>query len=306
MRADDPQDGNVGEAAMSDPGAAASTVQSLTAACRLPRLETRMLLEQALRRPRAWLLAHDDEPLPEAAVQLFLAWVRRRETGEPMAYLLGEREFMGWMFEVTPDVLIPRPDTETLVETALDIIRDLPRARVLDLGTGSGAIAISLALARPDAAVHASDASSAALAVARRNGERLGADVRWRQGNWYAALADVEPGFDLIVSNPPYIAGEDPHLTQGDLRFEPVTALTDGADGLQDLRAIVQGAGAWLRPGGWLWLEHGWDQAPAVRALLQTHGFAGVSSRCDLAGIERISGGRLQGLRDFGDNTQAA
>ncbi|MEQ4617230.1 MAG: peptide chain release factor N(5)-glutamine methyltransferase [Corticimicrobacter sp.] len=270
-----------------------STVRSLTASCRLPRLETRMLLEQALRRPRAWLLAHDDEPLPEAAVQLFLGWVRRREAGEPMAYLLGEREFMGWVFEVTPDVLIPRPDTETLVETALDIIRDRSGVRVLDMGTGSGAIAISLALACPGAVVHASDASNAALAVARRNGERLGAAVQWRQGDWYAALADVEPGFDLIVSNPPYIACEDPHLVLGDLRFEPATALTDGADGLRDLCAIVQGAGAWLRPGGWLWLEHGWDQAPAVRALLQAHGFAEVSSRCDLAGTERISGGRL-------------
>lgn len=269
-----------------------STVRSLTAACRLPRLETRMLLEQALRRPRAWLLAHDDEPLPEAAVQLFLGWVRRREAGEPMAYLLGEREFMGWMFEVTPDVLIPRPDTETLVATALDIIRDRPAVRVLDLGTGSGAIAISLALMCPDAVVHASDASRAALAVARRNGERLNAAVQWHQGDWYAALADVEPGFDLIVSNPPYIAREDPHLVQGDLRFEPAEALTDGADGLQDLREIVQGAGAWLKPGGWLWLEHGWDQAQAVRALLLAHGFADVSSQRDLAGIERISGGR--------------
>jgi len=269
-----------------------STVRSLTAACRLPRLETRMLLEQALRRPRAWLLAHDDESLPEAAVQLFLEWVRRREAGEPMAYLLGEREFMGWMFEVTPDVLIPRPDTETLVATALDIIRDRPAVRVLDLGTGSGAIAISLALMCPDAVVHASDASHAALAVARRNGERLNAAVQWHQGDWYAALADVEPGFDLIVSNPPYIASEDPHLAQGDLRFEPTTALTDGADGLQALRAIAQGAGAWLKPGGWLWLEHGWDQAQAVRALLLTYGFTEVGSRCDLAGIERISGGR--------------
>jgi len=269
-----------------------NTARDLSAASGLPRLESRMLLEHVLGVPRAWLLAHDTDPLDPAACRRFEHLARLRRDGHPMAYLVGRREFMGHDFEVTPDVLIPRPETELLVETARECLRHRPRAAVLDLGTGSGAIAVSLALALPAAAVRATDASAAALAVARRNAERLGARVAFSQGDWYDAL---EPGqrFDLIVSNPPYVAAGDPHLSRGDLRFEPSAALTDGGDGLAALRAIIAGAPRWLAPGGSLWLEHGWDQAAAVRAGLAAAGFSGVASRRDLAGTERISGGSL-------------
>ncbi|ARP96804.1 peptide chain release factor N(5)-glutamine methyltransferase [Bordetella genomosp. 13] len=259
---------------------------------RLPRLEARMLLEHALHKPRAWLLAHDTDPAPAAAAQAYRTLIERRLAGEPMAYLLGEREFMGHMLRVTPDVLIPRPDTELLVETALEMLSGRPGAALLDLGTGSGAIAVSIALARPRCEVSATDASAAALAVAADNANRLGARVRLLQGDWFDALPAGER-FDVIVSNPPYICSTDPHLQQGDLRHEPRGALTDGADGLRDLARIAADAPRWLRPGGALWLEHGWDQAEAVRSLLQQAGFTGVASRRDLAGIERISGGYL-------------
>jgi len=269
-----------------------NTVRDLAAASGLPRLEARMLLEHALGVSRTWLLAHDTDPLPAGACRDFERLAGRRRAGEPMAYLVGRREFMGRDFAVTPDVLIPRPETELLVETALDLAAASPGVRILDLGTGSGAIAVSLALALPRAEIWATDASAPALEVARANAQRLGARLRLRQGDWYAALP---PGlrFDLVVSNPPYIAAGDPHLEQGDLRFEPATALTDGADGLAAVRAIVADAPGRLVPGGALWLEHGWDQAEAVRACLAAAGFGGVASRRDLAGIERISGGAL-------------
>jgi len=258
----------------------------------LPRLEARMLLEHVLRQPRAWLLAHDTDAMPAAAETAYRALAARRRAGEPMAYLLGEREFMGHVFRVTPDVLIPRPDTELLAETAIALLADRAGGAMVDLGTGSGAIAVSVALACPQADVSATDCSPAALAVAAGNAARLGARVRTLHGDWYGALPPGER-YDLIVSNPPYIASGDPHLGQGDLRHEPRGALTDGADGLSALARIVQGAPARLRPGGALWLEHGWDQAQAVRGLLARAGFRGVESRRDLAGIERISGGNL-------------
>ena len=271
-------------------------VKTLLADARLPRLEVRMLLEHVLQKPRAWLLAHDTDPLPAAAQQAYEDLARRRLAGEPMAYLVGRREFMGHLFRVTPDVLIPRPDTEVLVETALQCLEGQSAPAVLDLGTGSGAIAISIALARRDARVMASDLSPAALAVAAGNAWELAASVRFVEGSWFDAVPAGE-GFELIVSNPPYVASDDPHLRQGDVRFEPRGALTDSADGLGDLARIAQGAGARLKPGGALWMEHGWDQAEAVRGLLQAAGFEDVASRRDLAGIERISGGRWPGRR---------
>ncbi|GAA0512045.1 MULTISPECIES: peptide chain release factor N(5)-glutamine methyltransferase [Pigmentiphaga] len=272
-----------------------ATARELIAGSGLPLLEARMLLERALGVGRAWLIAHDDEALPDDRAAVFRDWARRRGNGEPMAYLLGEREFMGHDFQVSPAVLIPRPETELLVETALEHLRGRATPRVLDLGTGSGAIAVSIALARPDAAVQATDLSAEALAVAAANASRLGAAVTFARGDWYGALngAAPAPTYDVIVSNPPYIAAADPHLSQGDLRHEPPLALTDRADGLEALRAIVRGAPAWLRPGGALWMEHGWDQAARVRDLLHAAGFAHVESRRDLAGIERISGGYL-------------
>jgi release factor glutamine methyltransferase len=266
-------------------------LNSLLADTRLPRLEVRMLLEHVLGKPRAWLLAHDTDPLEPQVAAAYEALLARRVAGEPMAYLLGHREFMGHRFRVTPDVLIPRPDTEVLVETALECVAGVAGPAVLDLGTGSGAIAISIALARRDARVMASDVSAAALAVAAGNAWELTASVRFVEGSWYEAVPEGE-GFDLIVSNPPYVASDDPHLDQGDLRFEPRGALTDGAGGLEDLGHIVAGAGRHLKPGGALWMEHGWDQAQAVRDLLAAAGFEDVRSCQDLAGIERISGGR--------------
>lgn len=270
----------------------APQIKSLLLDSRLPRLEVRMLLEHVLSKPRAWLLAHDTDPLAPEVAAAYEALAQRRLAGEPMAYLLGHREFMGHRFRVTPDVLIPRPDTEVLVETGLECIDGVTGPMVLDLGTGSGAIAVSIALARRDAWVMASDVSAAALAVAAGNAWDLTAAVRFVEGSWYDAVPTGE-GFDLIVSNPPYVASDDPHLDQGDVRFEPRGALTDGAGGLDDLARIVQGARAHLKSGGSLWMEHGWDQAEQVRDMLRQAGFADVHSRQDLAGIERISGGRL-------------
>jgi release factor glutamine methyltransferase len=258
----------------------------------LPRLEARMLLEHVLEKPRSWILAHDTDPLPPAAVRAFTVLAARRAAGEPMAYLLGEREFMGHSFKVGPDVLIPRPETELLVEAALEWMAGFESLAVLDLGTGSGAIAISIALARPDAAVLATDRSLKALKVAAENALSLGAKLHFAGGDWYGALT-ADQKFDVIVSNPPYIRRQDPHLEKGDLRFEPRAALTDEADGLDALRTIIAGAPGHLKPGGVLWVEHGWDQAAAVRGLLTDAGLRGVDSRRDLAGIERISGGYL-------------
>ncbi len=255
------------------------------------RLEAQILLCHVIQQPRAYLAAHDRDPLPPDQAAVFDALLQRRLQGEPIAYILGEREFYSLAFKVTPAVLIPRPETELLVELALERLPAGRSVRVLDLGTGSGAVAVTLALYRPKTEVVAVDQSVAALEVARENAQRLGAgNLRLIQSDWFSAL-DGEK-FDLIVSNPPYIAAADPHLTQGDVRFEPPAALASGVDGLEDIRTIIRGASAHLKPGGWLLFEHGYDQAAACRELLTQAGFEQVASAADLAGIARVSYGR--------------
>ncbi|SDZ70913.1 [protein release factor]-glutamine N5-methyltransferase [Variovorax sp. YR266] len=269
-----------------------STVaQALTAAVALgiDRLDAQLLLLHALGRAphdRAWLLAHDTDAMPDAAWSALAAQLSRRRTGEPVAYLLGEKEFHGLNLQVDARVLVPRPDTETLVEWTLQCLEGHAAPRALDLGTGSGAIALALQHARPDAQVDAVDASADALTVAQANARRLGLPVRFTQANW---LDGAGSGYTVIASNPPYIAAGDPHLPA--LRHEPSSALVAGADGLDDIRQIVQNAPTHLAEGGWLLLEHGHDQAAAVRQLLAARGFAEVQSRDDLAGIQRCSGG---------------
>jgi len=267
------------------------TIAQLMAQSGLPPLEARMLLERVLGKSRAWLTAHADEAPRAEAEQAFAALAGRRRQGEPMAYILGEREFYGLEFQVTPAVLIPRPETELLVELALKRVPENEAARVLDLGTGSGAIAVALAKARPQAQLTAVDVDYSALGVARENARRHRVRVRFFCGDWLGAL----PGetFDLIVSNPPYVAAGDPHLVMGDVRFEPQRALLGGADGLDCIRAIAAKAGAHLRPGAWLLFEHGYDQAEACRALLEAEGYLEVQSWPDLAGIPRVSGGLI-------------
>jgi release factor glutamine methyltransferase len=259
----------------------------------LDRLDAQLLLLFALDRPahdRAWLLTHDTDTLSPTVQAAFAASVGRRMTGEPLAYITGHKEFFGLILQVSADVLVPRPDTETLVEWALDVLQPTPGASALDLGTGSGAIALALKDTRPDLHLSAIDYSEAALAVARGNAQRLQLDVQFQQGSW---LDTVQGQFHAIVSNPPYIAAHDDHLAA--LTHEPLQALASGDDGLNDIRTIVQQAPAHLRAGGWLLLEHGYDQAPAVRALLTNAGFQKVQSRQDLSGIERCSGGQAPG-----------
>lgn len=280
----------------SDSATPAATASGLLRASPLPALEARVLLAHVLGWRRTELITRGDEPLGAAAVANYRALEARRAAGAPIAQIVGAREFYGLTFEVTPQVLIPRPETELLVETVLAAIEPIPYARVLDLGTGSGAIAIAIASVRPDARVQAVDRSPEALAVAARNAGRLldrarpGGALQWLQSDWYAALAPSST-FDVIVSNPPYIAAGDPHLDAGDLRFEPRGALTDEADGLSAIRAIVAGSGPFLAPRGHLWIEHGYDQASRVRAILTAAGFVQVASLPDLAGIERATGG---------------
>jgi release factor glutamine methyltransferase len=270
------------------PGTPIAAVQ---AGLPLDPLENRILLCHATGLTRVQLITQGDRPLaPDEAARLD-DLVARRLRGEPIAYIVGRREFFGLDFQVGPAVLIPRPDTELIVELALE---RLPQQspRLLDMGTGSGAIAVAVAHTRPDAAVTALDVSLDALAVARANAAANGARVRFLHSSWFDAL-DAGATFDVIASNPPYIAAGDDHLAQGDLRFEPVGALTDHADGLSALRTIIAGSPRHLVPGGWLLLEHGYDQAAAVRALLADAGFTEVQSWRDLAGIERVSGARL-------------
>jgi len=266
----------------------------------LDRLDAQLLLLHVLGQPptrRGWLLAHDTDLLPDAHAATLNQLLQRRLAGEPLAYLTGYKEFFGLDLQVDARVLVPRPDTETLVHWALDVLalpsgaaRAQQPARVLDLGTGSGAIALALKASLPTVHVVAVDLSADALAVAQSNAQRLQLDLRLGQGAWFAGLPDVSTKFDCIVSNPPYIAAQDPHLAT--LTHEPVQALTSGADGLDDLRHIIAHAPAHLRNNGWLLLEHGYDQAAAVRQLLQAAGFRQVQSRQDLAGIERCSGGQ--------------
>jgi release factor glutamine methyltransferase len=253
----------------------------------LDALETRILLAHALKLSRVQLITQSERAVDADEARLLSSLFQRRLNGEPIAYLVGEREFYGLPFHVTPDVLIPRPETELLVELALE--RLPPRGRVLDMGTGSGAIAVAIGCTRPDAKVTALDLSHAALSVARRNAARNGTSVMFLESDWFSALSD--DAFDLIVANPPYIVDNDPHLSRGDLRFEPLSALTDHADGLSALHAIVDGAPQYLAADGWLLMEHGYDQAAAVRALLTQAGYAHAQSWKDLAGIERVSGG---------------
>lgn len=269
--------------------AAGTSIRTLQAGLPLEALENRILLCHALGITRVGLITQSERVLDEDEAARLAALVQRRLDGEPIAYIVGQREFFGLPFQVGPAVLIPRPDTELIVELALE--RLAPRARLLDMGTGSGAIAVAVAHTRPDAQVTALDVSEDALALARTNAAANGAQVRFLRSDWFAALGEDDV-FDLVASNPPYIASGDEHLAQGDLRFEPVDALTDHADGLSDLRTIVAGAARHLVSGGWLLLEHGYDQAAAVRALLMEAGYLDTQSWRDLAGIERVSGGR--------------
>lgn len=272
-----------------------TTVAAVLSAARakLAPAEARLLLAHVLGRPLAWLFAHDDEVLDEAALLAFASLAARRAGGEPVAYLLGHREFYGREFAVSRAVLIPRPETELLVDLARRKVgagnTAIQALRILDLGTGSGCIAITLALEIPRAEVTAADASAEALVVAQANAERHGAKLRLLQSDWYAALAGER--FDLIVSNPPYIAAGDPHLAEGDLRHEPPSALASGGDGLDAIRHIVAAASAHLTERGQLWFEHGYDQAGAARELLLAAGFTGIEQHADLAGIIRVSGG---------------
>ena len=256
----------------------------------IDRLDAQLLLGHVLARPRAWVIAHGDAVLPAAEGERFDTLCRRRAAGEPLAYLVGEKDFHGLRLAVDRRVLVPRPETEVLVEWALELLAArAPGANVADLGTGSGAIALAIGAARPDAHVCAVDLSPDALALAQGNGRRLGIAVEWLQGNWWAAVADRR--FDLVLANPPYVDGADPHLTA--LRHEPLLALSPGADGLSALRTIALGGVRHLHPGGWLLLEHGHAQGAAVRELLRAAGFADVETRADLAGLPRCSGGRI-------------
>jgi release factor glutamine methyltransferase len=257
------------------------------------RMEAQWLLAQVVGRPRSWLLAHDDALLSADQHREWQTLLTRCLASEPLAYLLGQAEFHGLLLQVSPDVLIPRSDTETLVDWALELMGSgrLPALpEVLDLGTGSGAIALAVKAAVPMARVMAVDASPAALQVARANARRLSLDVDWRQGDWWQAV-DPAPLIHLALSNPPYIAEGDPHLPA--LRHEPAMALSSGPEGMNALTTIVSGAPDHLAPGGWLLLEHGFDQAERVRLLLSQHGFREVQTRVDLGGRARCSGGRL-------------
>ncbi len=256
------------------------------------RLEVQILLQTTLGVTRAYLMAHPEQALSEIQQASYEAMLQRRLQGEPIAYILGEREFFGLNFKVTFDTLIPRPETELLVELALGRIPIDGHFRVLDLGTGSGAIAIAIAKNRPLAEVLAVDVSEAALEVARENARRLGvANLSFLRSEWFAQLGGQR--YDLIVSNPPYVAAGDVHLTQGDVRFEPVSALGSGPDGLDDIRQIILQARGFLEPGAGLLLEHGYDQAAQVRDLLRTNGFVDVVSEKDTAGIDRVTAGAI-------------
>ncbi len=264
---------------------------ALAQALGVARLDAQWLLTHRLGRSRTWLMAHDDEALGDAEAAALRDDVRRRAAGEPLAYITGVAEFRGLPLAVSPAVLIPRPETELLVEWALELLPAETEVEVADLGTGSGAVALALQRARPHWRVTATDCSPQALAVARENAARHAPSVAFAQGDWWDALAGRR--FALVVSNPPYVAGDDPHLAA--LGHEPRAALTPEGDGLAALERIVAGAPAHLEPGAWLVLEHGHDQAEAVRASLVRSGFAATASRPDLAGLPRCSAGCWRG-----------
>jgi release factor glutamine methyltransferase len=269
----------------------ATATRRLTVSSATPRLDAEVLLAAALKRPRSYLYAWPERVPALELADRFAAWLERRLNGEPVAYILGRREFWSLELEVTPDTLIPRPETELLVELALERLPAAQAVAIADLGTGSGAIALALAMERPQVRIVATDQSPAALTVARRNAQRLDvANVEFRQGDWCAPL--VGEFFDLIAANPPYVAAADPCWRQGELRFEPSAALISGPDGLNALRMIIAQAPEVLKPGGWLLLEHGHDQGEAVPALLRERGFNEVADDQDSASLSRVSRGR--------------
>ena len=270
---------------------ATATIGSLLLESGLPRAEAQLLVRILLGCERAWLIAHAEETVEPSRRLAAQDWFSRRRAGEPIAYITGEREFFGLALRVTPEVLIPRPETELLVELALGRIP--PGGAVLDLGTGSGAVALALAHGRPGLQVTATEVSESALAIARENARRHELAIDFVPGDWFEALG---PGlFDLIVSNPPYVASHDPHLEQGDLRFEPRLALAGGEGGMQCIRHIAAGARARIRPGGWLLFEHGCDQSARCMALLGGLGYVEVEDFRDLAGLPRVCAGRCPG-----------
>ncbi|MCE2916263.1 MAG: peptide chain release factor N(5)-glutamine methyltransferase [Rubrivivax sp.] len=273
---------------VADPPPSVGAALALARRLGVARLDAQWLLTALLRQPRSWLLAHDDAPLDPALARACLAALQRRAAGEPLAYVLGETRFCGLDLNVTPAVLIPRPETELLVDWAIEALQPQPAPKVLDLGTGSGAIVLAVGQRRPDAVLHASDLSAEALAVARANADRLGRRVAFAQGPWWQPWAG-QP-FDLVLANPPYIAAGDPHLAA--LHHEPQLALSPGGDGLEAIRQIAVGAAPQLAAGAWLLFEHGHDQGPATRALLESAGFARVETRADLAGLPRCTGGQ--------------
>jgi len=262
---------------------------TITTSKAIPVSEVRLLMMHALNKTRIQLITQSEELLSDAEIKTIHELIQRRTQGEPIAYLIGQREFFGLSLQVTPDVLIPRPDTELLVELGLRFAP--PDSTLLDLGTGSGAIAVAIAHERADLKIWAGDISPMALDVARCNAETHQCQIHFVESDWYQTLPDMK--WQTIVSNPPYIVQNDPHLSQGDLRFEPRNALTDHADGLSAYRQIMQGATTRLEQGGWLLVEHGFDQAQSVRNLFAEHRFATIQSWRDIAGIERVSGGQF-------------
>ena len=274
------------------------TVRRALAQAGLVPIDAQVLLAHVLGKDRAWLIAHDGDALSRDRAGAFEALAKRRRDGEPIAYLTGIREFWGLSLSVSPAVLIPRPETETLVELALSRLPADLDLRVLDLGTGSGAIGLALARERPRARILATDLSREALAVAEGNARRLGiANVEFARSDWYADLPTAwrDQPFGIIASNPPYVATHDPHLLDGDVRFEPTAALASGADGLAAIRHIIGGASKHLAPGGTLVVEHGYDQSERVRALFAAADFSDIVAVRDLAGIPRIVAGRVDG-----------
>ncbi len=250
------------------------------------RLEAEILMAYTLHAPRSFLYANPELDLPFRHIHAFKKLVRRRSRGEPIAYITGTREFWSLELQVTPEVLIPRHETELLVEAALERLPQAQSSRIADLGTGCGAIALAIGSERPDTAIHATDLSQAAIMLARENAEKLGIKVEFHRGSWCEPLSG---NFEMMVSNPPYIAAGDPHLELGDCRFEPTRALSPGKDALSDFRVIAKQASSRLNDRGWLVLEHGADQASQIRDILQQHGFSGISTLQDLSGHDRVT-----------------